>query len=92
MRKHPEAAVSLANSQIEKKVLFAGITGVFVGALSIIACELPLILALVGLGGLGSTATTWSIDPRLEMAGIGVGIGSLVCMLLIMIYRWRNRR
>jgi len=64
-----------------------GITGVAVGVLSLLACELPLVLALVGLGGLSSAASAFFLPPVAEMIGIVIGVLGLFLILGALIYR-----
>ena len=82
----PEDDNSSAKSS-SNKFRRAGITGVVVGVLSILACELPIILAVIGLGGL-STASKWlSPPPMVEMIGVVIGLVGLLMLIGLLGYR-----
>lgn len=60
-----------------------GITGIVVGLLALLACELPILLALVGIGGLGATAATFSPTPLMEGISILlllIGLGTMITL------------
>ena len=68
-----------------------GKTGIAIGLLSILACELPIVLALVGLGGLSSAASILSLPPMVEMIGITVGLLGLLLVIGLGIYRFVSK-
>lgn len=70
-----------------KRVKRLGTTGIAIGALSVLACELPIVLALVGLGGLSSAASAFSLPPIIEMIGITLGLLSFLLIVGLLIYR-----
>ena len=51
----------------------AGLTGITLGILALIACELPLILVLFGLSGLGAGAWAFELPPLVENVGFVAG-------------------
>ncbi len=60
-----------------------GVTGIALGVLAIVACELPIILALIGLGGLSSGASAFLPGQMVELAAIAVfvvGAGVLIAL------------
>ena len=64
-----------------------GATGIAIGTLSILACELPLMLALLGLGGLSSAASIFALPPTVEMIGITTGLLGLLLLAGLLVYR-----
>ncbi len=64
-----------------KGVRRVGVTGVILGVVTVVACELPLLLALIGLGGLGSVAAGFTPSPMVEMIGIGLGLLGLLVLI-----------
>lgn len=70
-----------------KRMKRLGTTGIAIGGLSILACELPIVLALVGLGGLSSTASIFSLPPMVEMIGITLGLLGLLLVVGLLVYR-----
>jgi len=70
-----------------KRVKRLGMTGIAIGVLSILACELPIVLALVGLGGLSSAASIFSLPPMVEMMGITLGLLGLLFVACLLFYR-----
>ena len=53
-------------------------SGIALGALALLACELPIILVAIGLGGLGTSAMALRPLPLVENIAIGLAlIGSL---------------
>lgn len=69
-----------------------GLTGIGLGALALIACELPLILAVVGLGSLGASAATFRPSQAVEIAAIGISILGGVTMILVYVRRIMRKR
>ena len=53
-------------------------SGIALGALALLACELPIILVAIGLGGLSISAMALRPPPLVENIAIGLAlIGSL---------------
>ena len=75
------------SKSLTKRVKRLGSTGIVIGALSVLACELPIVLALVGLGGLSSVASVFSLPPMIEMIGITLGRLGLLLMAGFLTYR-----
>ena len=75
------------SKSLTKRVKRLGTTGIAIGALSVLACELPIVLALVGLGGLSSAASVFSLPPMIEMIGITLGLLGLLLMVGFLTYR-----
>ena len=55
-----------------------GMAAFLLGTMSVIACELPLILAVIGLGGLASIVPALPLPVILESIAIGSGIAGLL--------------
>lgn len=70
-----------------KRVKRLGTTGIAIGVMSILACEIPFVLALVGLGGLSSAASIFSLPPMVEMIGITLGVLGLFLVVGLLVYR-----
>jgi hypothetical protein len=75
------------SKRLTKRVKRLGSTGIVIGTLSVLACELPIVLALVGLGGLSSAALVFSLPPMIEMIGITLGLLGLLLMVGFLTYR-----
>ena len=60
--------------------------GVFVLFLCILACKLPLLIALVGFGGLSTVGLLGSLPPALTQLSLIVGIVGLMLVLAYIIY------
>ena len=76
-----------ASKNLTKRVKRLGSTGIVIGTLSVLACELPIVLALVGLGGLSSAASVFSLPSMIEMIGITLGLLGLLLMAGFLAYR-----
>jgi hypothetical protein len=75
-----------------KRLGRAGFTGITIGTLSLLACELPFLLALVGLGGLSVAVSPVKPHPLVEWVGIAMaGIG-VVLLVGLTILRRRNNK
>ena len=79
------------SKSLTKRVKRLGTTGIAIGALSVLACELPIVLALVGLGGLSSAASVFALPPMIEMIGIALGLLGLLLMVGFLTYRVISR-
>lgn len=85
------ANTDVAQSSL-KSVRRAGISAFLIGLLSVIACEIPLILALVGLSGLGSAFPSFALPPALEKVAIAIGILGLLTLLALFAFRLHSRQ
>lgn len=63
---------------IGKRPRRLGISGVVLGGLALLACELPLILAFIGVSGLGVFATSMVTSPLLAFVGISLLIAGIL--------------
>ena len=71
----------------------AGLIGIALGGLAVLACELPLILAAIGLGGLSAIATKLQPPLAVEIAAIGflvLGVAVLVIVTARRLMRMRR--
>lgn len=75
------------SKQSTKNVERLGTTGIAIGVLSVLACELPIVFALVGLGGLSSAISAFSLPPMVEMVGITLGLLGLFLVVGLLISR-----
>jgi hypothetical protein len=78
----------------EKRLKRSAISGIAIGALAILACELPIILGLVGLGALSGAANILKPPPLVELAAliiIGAGVSVLLYMLVRRFNKFRKR-
>ena len=69
----------------------SGISGLVVGTLAILACELPLIIIALGLGGVTGFSALANFDapPALEIGGFVIVTISWLALIYLFI---RNRR
>ena len=58
----------------------------FVG-LCVLACKAPLLLVLLGFGGVGATASLLELPPLVQTIGLTVAILSVVSVLSYLAYR-----
>lgn len=76
----------------DKGLRRVGVTGVVLGMVALITCELPIILAVVGLSGLSAGATAFALPPMVEKAGFALGvIGAVLLISLAVRSLWRRR-
>ena len=64
-----------------------GIVGIAIGALAVLACELPIILAVLGLGGLSAGAMALRPPPIIEIVAIIIAIVGAVLLLFVPVRR-----
>ena len=80
-----------AQSSVEKSLKTSSLCGILLGMCPVLACELPIILALIGLGSLSATASALKPPDWVEIAALtALGVGAL--MLLITGVRRRRMR
>ncbi|MFT6045406.1 MAG: hypothetical protein ACI9WC_001106 [Arenicella sp.] len=79
------------NKSSTKAVKRLGTSSIAIGVFSILACELPIVLALVGLGGLSSAASVFTMPPLIEVTGITIGVFGLLLVIALLIYRVVSR-
>lgn len=65
----------------------AGIGGILIGAIVILVCELPIILAILGLGGLSLGAMALRPPPIIEFVAIIIAIMGSVLLLFVLVQR-----
>ena len=70
----------------DKQLKSTGTVGIAIGALAILVCELPIILTVLGLGGLsaGAMALRW---PIIEIFAIIIAIVGAVLLLFVLVRR-----
>lgn len=69
----------------------SGIAGIALGALALIACEVPLVLAFVGIGGLGA-GSAFGPSGMLEMGGLALAAMGAGLLIMLKIRRVRAKR
>ena len=74
-------------SSSDKKLKRSGIAGIVIGALALLACELPVILALFGLSGLSAVAMGWRPSPMMEMLAIIIVAAGFLLLVFVFIRR-----
>lgn len=76
-----------------KGVRRTGVAGIAFGLMALLACELPFILALVGLGGLSAAAAAFRPPAVVEVVGIVIGgIGALMLITLGLRHLWSRKK
>ncbi len=63
-----------------------GTVGIAIGALAILVCELPIILAVLGLDGLSASAMALR-RPIIEIVAIIIAIVGAVLLLFVLVWR-----
>ena len=76
----------------DKGLRRTGIVGIALGVMAILACELPVILALIGLGGLSSAALTFRPPVLVEIAAILLAVMGAGLLIVLAVWRLRSRR
>lgn len=74
---------------VREKLKKTGLSGIGLGALAFLACELPIILAVSGLGGLSAGAMALRPPPFVEYIAIGL---ALIGGLFLTIHLVRKRK
>ena len=62
----------------------------FVG-LCVLACKIPVILLLLGFGGLGASASMFNLPPVVQSFGLALAVVSIVLGLIFFGYRAYRR-
>lgn len=69
------------------------VSAVAIAVLAIVVCELPILLALLGLGGLATTTSIFSLSQIDGKMGITLALGGLfllTCLLLYVLSRGKS--
>jgi len=66
----------------ESKLKRGGVTGIVIGVSVLLLCEIPLVLALVGLGGLATGALAFSPTLGIQIAATAVASTGAVALLI----------
>ena len=74
-------------STTEKKITKSSLAGICLGVAALIACELPLVLAVIGFGTLSTVASALSPPFWLEIVGICAAIFGVLLILGVAIRR-----
>ncbi len=69
-----------------------GVTGIAIGLLALLVCELPIVFALIGLGGLSASALKFRPPPLVELGAIILFITGTAILLAPQIKRLLNRK
>lgn len=76
----------------DTKLRRTGIASVAAGVLALLACEIPIILAVLGLGGLSAGAAALRPPPMVELAAIVVMVAGTLLLAVVLARRLRRRR
>ncbi len=86
----------MPNTQLEtatdKKLKRRGVTGIAVGIVALVACELPIILAVVGLGGLSAGAMAFRPPAIVELIAVILFVIGAGILLFLLARRVRRRQ
>jgi len=83
---------SLAVAPHEKRGLRRfGLAGIAFGLMSLALCELPLVLALIGFGSLGSAAMMLKPHPLLEVASLVAAVTGMVLVVFLAVLHRRKK-
>lgn len=74
-------------TKLEKKLKRGGLAGMAVGVLTLIACELPIVLAIIGIGGFGASLAAFRPPLYIEV----IGVISFVAGVGVLVYVYRKR-
>ena len=74
-----------------KQLTKRGFKYISVGIILLISCELPIILAFIGLGSVGADISALNIPVWLEAVGISVIVVGILILLSVVIMRKRAR-
>ncbi len=69
-----------------------GFVGIALGVTTILACELPVILALIGLGGLSSAAMAFRPPILVEIVAILLAVVGVGLLIILAVWRLWSRR
>ena len=67
-----------------------GVLGLATGALALLACELPIVLALIGFGGLSTAAAALKPPFFVELAAVVLGATGIILLIALAIRRKRS--
>ncbi len=76
----------------DKKLKRGGMTGIAIGVLALLACELPIIFAVIGLGGLSASALTFRPPPIVELIAIILFILGALALIIPFVRRKLKKR
>ncbi|MEE9315116.1 MAG: hypothetical protein V3V02_10750 [Rhizobiaceae bacterium] len=71
----------------DKKLKRSGMTGIAIGVLALLVCELPIILAVIGFGGLSAGALAFRPPPIVELIAVILFILGVLVLLTPMVRR-----
>lgn len=87
-----EQSVEGGGGAAERRAKQTGVAGVLVGMATLVACELPILLALVGFGGLSAGASALKPAPWLELFGAVAGLAGLSVLLGLLVRHFLGTR
>ena len=74
----------------DRKLKRGGVAGIAIGILALLACELPIILAFVGLGGLSAGVMAFRPPEIVEIAAMVIFV--IGASLLVYVFAKRLKR
>ena len=81
-------ALALSDAKLKR----TGMAGIAAGVLALLACEIPIILAVLGLGSLSVGAAALHPPPMVELAAIVVIVVGTLLLAVALARRIRRRR
>ncbi len=75
-----------------KRLRSTGIAGIALGVMAMLACELPVILALIGFGGLSAAAMAFRPTFLVEVVGILLAVMGAGLLIVFAVWRLWSRR
>lgn len=90
MRKAP--SLSGGRSATGSVIKRTGVAGIVLGVMALFACEVPIILAFVGIGGLGAGTAAFAPTSLLEIGGMVLAVLGGTLLMVFKLRRMRSRR
>ncbi|MGI9285547.1 MAG: hypothetical protein ACR2P1_09170 [Pseudomonadales bacterium] len=78
-------------STVEQKLRKGGLTGIALGVVALLACELPVVLTLLGVGTLAASANALKPPFWIEIIGIASAVVGLLMLIVVIFRHWRRR-
>ena len=70
-------------SSSKKYIKRSSISGIAIGIMALLACEIPFVLAFIGLGGLSASAYAFRPGPLVEMIAIGLVVTGIIALIVV---------
>lgn len=76
----------------DAKLKRTGLAGIAIGAIALLACEVPIILAVLGLGGLSASAAFFRPPAMVELGAIVIAVVGTFLLMIVFARRLFGRR